>query len=124
MKIMIIDDEKSERLAIRSLSEKLCFDVVAELDNGYNAMDYYRRCQPDIVTIDLEMPNMNGIKVLRDLKHYDSKIKVIIVTSTIDQVELDNVMSEGAYLYLNKPLALDDFSFAIRAVSELELPMD
>src|SRR5690242_6122958 len=100
-RVLIVDDE---RLILEVLSEHFRPDFDVETaPNGADALDAVLRHRPDVVLLDINMPRMNGIQVLKDIKQIDDSITVIIVTAN-EQVQLAaEALKNGAFGYVPKP---------------------
>lgn len=102
-KIMIVDDAQFMRLMIRDIVTSMGHEVVAEAENGEDAVAIYKELKPDLVTMDLVMPKMSGIEGLKAIKEFDGNAKVIVV-SAIDQREsLMEAIRLGASDFIVKP---------------------
>jgi DNA-binding NtrC family response regulator len=100
-RVLIVDDE---RLILEVLSEHFRPDFDVETaPNGADALGAVLRHRPDVVLLDINMPRMNGIQVLKDIKQIDDSITVIIVTAN-EQVQLAaEALKNGAFGYVPKP---------------------
>jgi len=79
--IVIVYDHPLIRLAVRMLLEKEGHTIMAEVDNGSDALDIVRKLLPDLIILDLSIPNMDGFAVISCLKSIDLAVKVLILTS-------------------------------------------
>ena len=80
-RIMIVDDSGFMRMMIRTMLTKHGFEVVAEAENGVTALEKYRQFQPDLVMLDITMPEVNGIQALRNIKAEFPNVKAIMVSA-------------------------------------------
>ena len=103
-KIMIIDDEKGLVDVIRDFLEERGFLVTAAYD-GKNGIEIIRKSKPDLIILDILMPDMDGRAVLKKLKkEKDLKdIPVIILSGKTDQFDRNYLLEMGAYEYVTKP---------------------
>jgi len=100
-RLLIVDDEP---LILEVLSEhfKPDYDVETAL-NGADALGAILRARPDVVLLDINMPRMNGIEVLRDIKQIDESIAVIMVTANEQITLAAEALTAGAFAYVPKP---------------------
>jgi len=103
-KFLIVDDSPVERFTLRKCLEKLGHEVICEAKNGTEALDYYKSSNPDVVVLDIVMPDENGIDVLNKIINYDNNAKIIMCTSsaTSDFVRITRKL--GAKHFLVKPI--------------------
>jgi len=103
-RVLIVDDEP---LILEVLSEhfKVDFDVETA-PNGADALGAVLRQRPDVVLLDINMPGINGLQVLRDIKKVDAKIPVIMVTANDQIAAAEEALKNGAFAYLPKPFHL------------------
>jgi len=78
-KVLIVDDASFMRISIRSMLEKDGFEVVGEAADGLEAISQYKTLQPDVVTMDITMPNMTGIEAVKGILEFDAKAKILMV---------------------------------------------
>lgn len=103
-RIMIVDDTAVMRLMLRRLLEKNGYEVCAEASTGTEAVENYVAYKPDLVTMDLTMPEMDGITAVRKIIQFDSKA-IIIMCSAMGQMEkVKAAIIAGARDFLVKPL--------------------
>ncbi|MBI2942938.1 MAG: response regulator [Candidatus Wallbacteria bacterium] len=91
------------RLALRQILSKNGFDVIGEAADGVLAVDFCRQSRPDLVTMDILMPNMDGLEALRQIKTIDSSIKVIVVSAMGQRKNVMDALSLGAENFIVKP---------------------
>lgn len=102
-KVLVVDDAKFLRVMIRSILESNAYDVVAEAENGKEAIELYQKHKPDIVTMDLTMPVMNGIEAIRELQKIDEHVKVIICSAVGQKHVVVEAIEAGAKDFIVKP---------------------
>ena len=104
LKTLIVDDEPVARKILREELESLDdVEIVGEADNGAEALDKIAACRPDLVLLDLQMPGMGGLDVVRKLKHGPS-MPVIVIVTAYDKYALQ-AFDAGAIDYLLKPVS-------------------
>ena len=122
--VLIVDDHGVVRQGLRTYLELLDdIDIVGEAENGVEAVAQVRKHQPDIVLMDLEMPEMNGIEATRQTLALNSRTKVIILTSFSDDESVFPAIEAGATGYLLKDVDPTDLHHAILAVHEGEVQL-
>lgn len=106
-KILIVDDAQFMRLSIRRMLENNDFEIVGEAINGQDAFEKYKIFKPDIVTMDITMPDVNGLEGLKLIKEYDSKAKVTMVTAMGQESIVKDCIIQGAVGFIIKPFKED-----------------
>ena len=101
--IMIVDDSALIRKMLRQLLEKNNYAVVAEATNGEEAIETYSRVKPDIVTMDVTMPVMDGVGALKGIIEKDPEAKVIMVTAAGQKDRVVEALKIGAKAFVTKP---------------------
>lgn len=109
-KIVIADDSISARALLKhAIKEAIKDDYETfEAKDGAEAVVLYKNEQPDIVFMDLTMPNMNGMEALREIKKIDSNAKIVMITADRQKETKKELMSDGANDVLNKPVDVDE----------------
>jgi two-component system, OmpR family, response regulator CpxR len=116
-KILLVDDERefvqtlSERLMMRDLGSAVAYD-------GESALEVAREDEPDVMILDLKMPGIDGIEVLRRVKKTQPAIEVIILTGHGSETDKNVCMELGAFAYLQKPVDIDELSQTIKAAHD------
>ena len=102
-KILIVDDSSALRNHLKKIVESFGFEVAGMADNGITAITKYKETRPDIVMIDMIMPQLGGLECLRLLKQVDPKVSAIMVSSVSSQDTVMSCIKEGAKHYILKP---------------------
>jgi len=115
-KILIVDDAKVVRMVISQILKRHGFLIAGEAGNGREALEQYKLLRPDAVTMDITMPDVDGIQGLKDILAFDNKAKVIMV-SAIDQHDaLAEAIRHGALDYVVKPFEDDRMVMALNNI--------
>jgi len=116
-RIIIADDHKIVREGLRSLLEKeLAMEVLASADNGRKAVQLAKELRPDLVIIDITMPDLNGIEATKQLLRDTPGLKVIALSMHSDKKYVGEMLRAGASAYLLKDCAVDELERAIQVV--------
>lgn len=115
-KVLIVDDHPVIRLAVRMLMERHGYDVVAETDNGVDALQLTREYLPDIVVLDIGIPKLDGLEVIARMTGASPHSKVLVLTSQAPGHFSMRCMQAGAAGYVCKQQELTELLSAIKAV--------
>lgn len=116
---MIAEDHKIMREGLRSLLEdKLGFECVAEANDGNEAVQRAKEFSPDIVIMDITLPNLNGIEATRQIKAQQPEIQVVVLSMHATRNYVLQVLQAGASAYLLKDSALEELATALGSVSK------
>ena len=118
-KVLIVDDAAFMRMAIRTMLAKEDIEIVGEAENGLQAIKKYKECKPDIVTMDITMPEMDGIAALEGIMHYDPNAKVIMLSAMGQEAMVKDAIVKGAKTFIVKPFKEDHIIKAIYKVLAL-----
>ena len=117
IRILIADDHLVMRAGLRLLLERQeDFEVVAEADDGRQAVDLAALCKPDVAVVDVAMPNLNGIEATRLMTSENPSIAVVMLSMHTDETYVMRALRSGAKAYLLKSSAETDLIQAVRAV--------
>ncbi len=105
--ILIVDDAAFMRMMLKDILSKNDFEVVGEAENGKAAVAAYQKLQPDIVTMDITMPEMNGIDAVKEIKALDAAAKVVMVSAMGQQPMVIEAIQAGAVDFIVKPFQPD-----------------
>jgi two-component system, NarL family, response regulator DegU len=116
--VVLADDHVVVRNGIKMLLEnEKEIKVIGEASDGIEALDAVKRLQPDVLVIDIRMPNMNGLEATSKLKDYSDKTKALILSMHNDEDYILQSVESGASGYLLKDSTKEEFLKAIRSVS-------
>jgi len=116
MRLVIADDHALFRDSLRSLLEARGIDVVGEAGNGREAVELTKRLQPDIVLMDLAMPEIDGLEATRRIHAEIPKTKVVVLTASTEDSDLFEAIKAGADGYILKDLQADRFFTLLEGV--------
>lgn len=120
-KIMAVDDSNIIRNRIARCFTNSEFEVTAWARNGCEAIDRYKECHPDVVTMDLTMPQMNGLQCIKELIALDPNALILVVSALSDHATALAAIRAGARGFINKPFTDDELR---KALSMLLHPED
>lgn len=104
LKVLIVDDSLIIRKKISKILENLGHDVVFDATNGQEAIDAYIKYKPDLVSMDITMPDMDGITAVKHIIKEDKEAKIIMVTSHGQEDMVIKSIQAGAVGYILKPI--------------------
>ena len=109
--VLIVDDATIMRIQMKKMLEKLGHEVIGEAKNGAESVTQYEKLNPDFVTMDITMPNVegveDGIEATRRITQFDYKAKVIMITSHGEQDKVIKAIQNGASNYILKPVKIE-----------------
>ena len=114
--VLSVDDSRVSRKMIRNLLEHSGFEVAGEAINGREGLDLYIKLSPDVVTMDITIPEMNGIDSLRKIKEHDPEAKVVIISDEGEDGLRREAIEAGAIAFITKPYSNEDILDAIQNV--------
>ncbi|MEH7882762.1 response regulator [Bacillus sp. JJ1609] len=106
-RILVVDDAAFMRMMIKDILSKNGFEVVAEAADGMQALEKYKELQPDLVTMDITMPEMDGITSLKEIKKVNPNAKVIMCSAMGQQAMVIDAIQAGAKDFIVKPFQAD-----------------
>lgn len=115
-RILIVDDSRTSRKILRSILEEAGHEIVGEAMDGQDGINKYKDLKPDIVTLDITMPVMDGLEALKNIRADDQSAKVIMVTAAGQQNKMIDTIKMGASEFVTKPFEPDEI---IKMVSKL-----
>lgn len=113
-RILIVDDAAFMRMMIREILSKNGYEVIGEAADGIQAVQKYKESKPDLVTMDITMPEMDGIQALREIRQFDSSATVIMCSAMGQQAMVIDAIQAGARDFIVKPFQADRVIEAIR----------
>jgi two-component system chemotaxis response regulator CheY len=106
-RILVVDDAAFMRMMIKDILTKNGYDVVGEAADGQQAVEKYTELHPDLVTMDITMPEMDGITALKEIKKINPNSKVIMCSAMGQQAMVIDAIQAGAKDFIVKPFQAD-----------------
>ncbi|WP_080874748.1 response regulator [Oceanobacillus timonensis] len=113
-KILIVDDAAFMRMMIKDILTKNDFEVVGEAQDGNEAVEKYKEQQPDLVTMDITMPEKDGLQALKEILQINPDAKVIMCSAMGQQAMVIDAIQVGAKDFIVKPFQADRVIEAIQ----------
>jgi two-component system chemotaxis response regulator CheY len=101
--ILVVDDAAFMRMMIKDILSKNGYEVVGEAENGAVAIEKYRELNPDLVTMDITMPEMDGIAAVKEITSVDRNAKIIMCSAMGQQAMVIDAIQAGAKDFIVKP---------------------
>ncbi|MFZ5943696.1 MAG: response regulator [Bacillota bacterium] len=113
-KVLIVDDAAFMRMMIKDILSKNGYEVVGEAENGKVAVEKYKELHPDLVTMDITMPEMDGIAAVKRIKEIDSGSRIVMCSAMGQQAMVIDAIQAGAKDFIVKPFQPDRVLEAVR----------
>ena len=114
--ILIVDDASFMRMMIKDILTKNGFNVAGEAENGVKAVEKYKELNPDLVIMDITMPEMDGIQAVREIKKINNDAKIIMCSAMGQQAMVIEAIQAGAKDFIVKPFRSDRVVEAVKKV--------
>ena len=115
-RVMVCDDAAFMRMMIKDILVKNGYEIAAEAENGLKAVERYLEAKPDLVLMDITMPEVDGIEAVRRIKALDSNANVIMCSAMGQQAMVIEAIQAGAKDFIVKPFQADRVLEAVRKV--------
>jgi len=115
-KILIVDDAAFMRMMIKDILTKNDYEVVGEAENGVKAVEKYKELGPDLVLMDITMPELDGIQAVKQIKEFDPDAKVVMCSAMGQQAMVIESIQAGAKDFIVKPFQAERVIEAIQKV--------
>ena len=102
-RILVVDDALIMRRRIRDVAEQAGWQLAGEAKNGEEAVELYQRTKPDLVTLDIVMPKLDGVSALRKIVEIDPQARIIMVSAVDQKEKLAECIRTGAIDFIVKP---------------------
>jgi len=112
-KVLIVDDAVFMRMKLKDILEKNGYEVVGEAQNGQEAFEKYQATAPDLVTMDITMPEVDGLEALKLIRTFDASAKVVMCSAMGQQGMVMDAIRAGAVDFIVKPFDTDRVITAI-----------
>ena len=114
-RILVVDDEENARIGLSRLLAKEGFHVDS-VANGFEALNYLREQEVNLIVTDINMPEMNGITFLKELNRSHPRSNVIMITAYGGVESYIEAMNLGAFEYINKPVKIDELKSILKKI--------
>ena len=115
-RVLIVDDAAFMRMMIKDILSKNGYEVAGEADNGLKAVEKYKELTPDLVLMDITMPEMTGIEAVKNIKAIDPGAKIVMCSAMGQQAMVIESIQAGARDFIVKPFQADRVIEAVRKV--------
>lgn len=119
--VAIVDDALLIRMQMKKFFEEMMkFEVVAQGADGNDAVRVFKEKQPDLMTLDLTMPNKSGVEAIREIMKDNPKAKILVVSAIKDASMITEALHSGAKGFVNKPLQFSSDEFVASFKEDIE----
>lgn len=115
-KVLIVDDAAFMRMMLKDILTKNGFEIAGEAPNGLKAIEMYKQEKPDIITMDITMPEMDGIQALKEIRSIDPAAKIVMCSAMGQQAMVMDAIKSGARDFIVKPFQPERVLEAIKKV--------
>ena len=113
-RVLIVDDAAFMRMMIKDILSKNGYEIVGEAENGIKAVERWQELRPDLTTMDITMPEMDGITAVKEIKKIDAAAKIIMCSAMGQQAMVIEAIQSGARDFIVKPFQPDRVLEAVR----------
>ena len=115
-KVLVVDDAAFMRMMIKDILRKGGYEVVGEAEDGSKAVEKYKELRPDLVTMDITMPDMDGITAVKEIRKLDDNAQIIMCSAMGQQAMVIDAIQAGAKDFVVKPFQPERVLEAVRKV--------
>ncbi len=112
--VMIVDDAAFMRMMIKDILTKNEYEVVGEAENGAKAIEKFKELKPDLVIMDITMPEVDGIQAVKEIKNIDNDAKIVMCSAMGQQAMVIEAIQAGAKDFIVKPFQADRVIEAVK----------
>ncbi|HHV71313.1 MAG TPA: response regulator [Clostridia bacterium] len=113
-RVLVVDDAAFMRMMVKDILTKNGYEIVGEAENGLVAIEKYKETNPDLVTMDITMPEMDGITAVKEIKKIDPNANIIMCSAMGQQAMVIDAIQAGAKDFIVKPFQPDRVIEAVR----------
>lgn len=125
IRIMLVEDQKLMRVGIKSLFEESSdIEIIKEAESAKEAIEFARLLKPDVILMDIGLPDMNGIEAAKKILADNKKIKIIMLTSHSSEKEVNDSLIAGASAYIMKDFDTSSFLMIVKTVNDGAMWLD
>ncbi|HEY8391142.1 MAG TPA: response regulator [Capillibacterium sp.] len=115
-RVLVVDDAAFMRMMIKDILKKGGYEVVGEAEDGVKAVEKYKELKPDLVTMDITMPEMDGITAVKEIRKFDPNAVIIMCSAMGQQAMVIDAIQAGAKDFVVKPFQPDRVLEAVKKV--------
>lgn len=116
-RVLIVDDAAFMRIKLKDILEKNDYEIAGEAENGIEAIERYKELSPDIVTMDITMPEMDGVEALKEIRAFDPNAKILMCSAMGQQSMVMDAIRAGAVDFIVKPFDTERVIHALDKVN-------
>ena len=116
MKLLIVDDSNIIRKAIQKYSSKYNLEIAGQAENGKVALEIFKKEMPDLVTLDITMPEMDGLTALEEMIKLKKDVKILIVSALSDKKTALEAIEKGAIGFIQKPFTEEKLDASMKKI--------
>ncbi len=116
-RILLVDDSVIIRRNLKVILARLGHEIVGEASDGLEAFKAYKECKPDLVTMDISMPNSSGIEATHKIIEYDPKASIVMISALRQKKDIMEALDAGAKYFIIKPFTDDKVKEVIDKVT-------
>ncbi|MCR5283785.1 MAG: response regulator [Lachnospiraceae bacterium] len=116
-KVLMVDDSRTSRKLLRGILEEAGHEIVGEATNGQEGVQQFQALKPELVTMDITMPVLDGVEALKMIKALDKNSKVIMVTAAGQKGKVMECIKAGADEFITKPFEAKEITSAVEKVA-------
>lgn len=117
-KILIVDDSKTSRKILRTILEQHGHEIIGEAVNGEEGVACYKELKPELTTLDITMPVMDGLQALEKIMEFDPDADVVMVTAAGQKSKMVEAIKLGASEFIQKPFEPDQIASVVESTLE------
>lgn len=117
MRILIVDDASFMRITLERILTGAGYEVVGQASNGIEAVDSYKKYNPDLVTMDMTMPEMDGVQVIKKIRGINPQARIVMVSAMGQEFVIKEAIAAGALDFIVKPFKPDKVLEAVGKIA-------
>ena len=114
VRVLVVDDAAFMRMMVKDILSKNGYEVVGEAENGAKALEKYQELKPDLTTMDITMPEMDGISAVKEIRKIDPNAKIVMCSAMGQHPMVIEAIQAGARDFIVKPFQADRVLEAVR----------
>jgi two-component system chemotaxis response regulator CheY len=116
LKILVVDDSVMMRNSVKTYLKNSGHTLVGEAESGLLALDICRETKPDLITMDITMPDMDGLEAIEKIREFNKEVKILVVTSHGQEEVIMHSLKAGAQGYILKPITQENFDESVNNI--------